>query len=32
MDLNLKLQGLKYNYEKVWGAFVKLLSPGDFHN
>jgi hypothetical protein len=32
MDLNVKLQGLKYNFEKVWGVFVKLPGPGDFHN
>jgi hypothetical protein len=24
MDLNVKLQGLKYNYGKVQGYFVKL--------
>jgi hypothetical protein len=26
MDLNVKLQGLKYNYEKVQGCFCKILS------
>jgi hypothetical protein len=25
MDLNIKLQGLKYNYEKVQGCFCKIL-------
>jgi hypothetical protein len=25
MDLNVKLQGLKYNYEKVQGCFRKIL-------
>jgi hypothetical protein len=25
MDLNVKLQGLKYNYEKVQGYFCKIL-------
>jgi hypothetical protein len=25
MDLNVKLQGLKYNYEKVQGCFYKIL-------
>jgi hypothetical protein len=25
MDLNVKLQGLKYNYEKVQGCFCKIL-------
>jgi hypothetical protein len=25
MDLNVKLQGLKYNYEKVQGYFFKIL-------
>jgi hypothetical protein len=25
MDLNVKLQGLKYNYEKVQGCFHKIL-------
>jgi hypothetical protein len=25
MDLNVKLQGLKYNYEKVHGCFCKIL-------
>jgi hypothetical protein len=25
MNLNVKLQGLKYNYEKVQGCFCKIL-------
>jgi hypothetical protein len=25
MDLNVKLRGLKYNYEKVQGCFCKIL-------
>jgi hypothetical protein len=25
MELNIKLQGLKYNYEKVQGCFGKIL-------
>jgi hypothetical protein len=29
MDLNIKLQGLKYNLEKVWGV-VKIPSPTIF--
>jgi hypothetical protein len=30
MDLNIKLQGLKYNLEKVWGGVVKRPSPTIF--
>jgi hypothetical protein len=28
MDLNVKLQGLKYNYEKVQGCFCKSRLTG----
>jgi hypothetical protein len=30
MDLNIKLQGLKYNLEKVWGGGCKKTKPDDF--
>jgi hypothetical protein len=30
MDLNVKLQGLKYNYEKVQGCFYKILGFQQF--
>jgi hypothetical protein len=30
MDLYVKLQGLKYNFRKVWGVFVKFQGYGDF--
>jgi hypothetical protein len=32
MDLYVKLQGLKYNLEKVWGVFVKIPHHGNFWN
>jgi hypothetical protein len=31
-DINVKLQGLKYNLEKVWGVFVKIPRHGNFWN
>jgi hypothetical protein len=30
MDLNVKLQGLKHNLEKVRGVFAKFQGPGCF--
>jgi hypothetical protein len=30
MDLNVKLQGLKYNLEKKLGCFCKNTKPDDF--
>jgi hypothetical protein len=30
MDLNVKLQGLKYNLGKVWGVFAKFQAPAIF--
>jgi hypothetical protein len=30
MDIYVKLQGLKYNFRKVWGAFVKFPGSGEF--
>jgi hypothetical protein len=32
MDLNVKLQGLKYNFGKVWGLNVKISGSSDFQN
>jgi hypothetical protein len=32
MDLNVKLLGLKYNYERVQGVFAKLSCVGYFLN
>jgi hypothetical protein len=32
MDLNVKLQGLKYNYEKVHGVFAKFRGSSDFRD
>jgi hypothetical protein len=32
MDLNVKLQGLKYNYEKLQGCFCKILRIQRFSN
>jgi hypothetical protein len=30
MDLNVKLQGLKYNFGKVHGCFCKITAFWDF--
>jgi hypothetical protein len=30
MELIVKLQGLKYNLEKVWGVFAKFQGPSYF--
>jgi hypothetical protein len=30
MDLNVKLQGLKHNLEKVWGCFCKISGVWEF--
>jgi hypothetical protein len=30
MDLNIKLQGLKYNFKKDHGCFCKILDAGYF--
>jgi hypothetical protein len=30
MDLYVNFQGLKHNFEKVWGVFAKLLGPVNF--
>jgi hypothetical protein len=30
MDLYVKLQGLKHNFEKAWGVFAKLPGAGYF--
>jgi hypothetical protein len=32
MDLNVKLQGLKYNYEKFMGIFVEFRGSSDFQD
>jgi hypothetical protein len=32
MDLYVNFQGLKYNFEKVWGVFAKLPGPMNFQN
>jgi hypothetical protein len=32
MDLYVKLEGLKYNFEKVQGCFYKITRPRDFPN
>jgi hypothetical protein len=31
MDLNVKIQGLKYNFEKVWGYFCKIPGGSYFY-
>jgi hypothetical protein len=30
MDLNVKLDGLKYNFRKVQGCFCKITRRGEF--
>jgi hypothetical protein len=30
MDLNVKLQGLKHNFEKVQGCFCKITTASEF--
>jgi hypothetical protein len=30
MDLYVNFQGLKYNFEKVWGCFSKITMAGEF--
>jgi hypothetical protein len=30
MDLNVKLRGLKYNFQKVQAVKCKILVPSDF--
>jgi hypothetical protein len=32
MDLNVKLQGSRYNFKKVQGCFCKITCAGDFCN